>query len=852
MSASILRSFVYTQSVFTPPLGSLSAVMPSTSGKRPGTHTNAALQAKSAAKAAHQVQLDKAVALVANGTGGACKIAGMVEGCTRNQIAHAIHLATRSNWRPEFAIMTDLETDKLVKWILACAANDNPATESEVSEQVTKMLQCRRLANRHAKNGKPGSKTVPLTPAEERLALKGGVLSHTWFQGFYASNPSCKLKTAHKQESKRVGKQREDVVERHFHGEFGLTESLKQRGIMDPDGVIVDKRRLLNGDEMPAFLDFVTHNQKAIGEAGKSLQKSTAENRECASVNMAGDLGGFVYGPQYLVARKHMQASYGDCTEPWEDTEDYGELCHDDKIYLLEQRSTFSLVSLTDKGVQTGDSFVEFLQFLRLQIDARNVALVRPLLGYIATLLHSCTPERPLSPCSQIAAGHTPIEFPVVYLGDNHGSRFHEKVLQITDPNDPKFIGILLDFEESNTSQFLQMWDQINKAAHASYNKGKDEYKKQYKSKNSGEEPTIGVTEFFEIWGGSPSLQLPGVWFHWVNTAMMLAAWRKVGFAGGRIDTSLIEREHFIDRVQISPNVTRAITKKIDDVVQTPPGMRTGSLAAVAAKLEAAVAHASLQEKTIEELESAPFDPETVPFLMKPKALTEKKKRDRSQADMSLYEGGSASLRNVRKTCEAKRDLAKEKAASVAERKEERAGKKSEAAAAAEQVVADFERCAKGCSCGQSPCPMAGMKACGSCKAAGRPWIKPRVCVVRECVAARKGPALLALTYTGAPAPVSSPARLMFDGMCVEEDEEDTGADEVMPAARQVAEPSATLCDWACASPEMTEEEALFGYCSARRCKAKLHHFCFLHHAGEAGEALSCGTRFCRSCWAKQ
>ena len=84
---------------------------------------------------------------------------------------------------------------------------------------------------------------------------------------------------------------------------------------------------------------------------------------------------------------------------------------------------------------------------------------------------------------AQLAAGQTAIAFPVVYLGDNHGSRFDEEVLKITDPDDTAFIGILLDFEESNTSQILQMWDQINKAAHAAYNKGKDEYKKQYKSK---------------------------------------------------------------------------------------------------------------------------------------------------------------------------------------------------------------------------------------------------------------------------------------------------------------------------------------------------------------------------------
>ena len=346
--------------------------------QKPGIYTKAALAKKAALKVAHNLELQKAVALVTAGEGGPGKVADMVVGCTRSQIATAVmHASAKVPFRAAYDIMTKVEMERLVKWCLACAANDNPATEKEVSEQVTKILQCRRLANRHMQSGKPSSRVVPLTPAEDRLALEGGLLSHTWFMGFYARYPECEIKTAHTQEAKRVGKQREDVVERHFNGEFGLTKSLKVRGIMDENGVILDKRRLLNGDEMPAFLDFVTHNLKAIGAAGTSLQKSGTENRECATVNMAGDLGGFIYGPQYLVARKQFQTAYGDCTEPWDDFEDFGELCHDDKIYLLEQRSTYSLVSLTDKGVQTGDSFVDFLKFLRKQIDSRNIALVR-------------------------------------------------------------------------------------------------------------------------------------------------------------------------------------------------------------------------------------------------------------------------------------------------------------------------------------------------------------------------------------------------------------------------------------------------------------------------------------------
>ena len=126
-------------------------------------------------------------------------------------------------------------------------------------------------------------------------------------------------------------------------------------------------------------------------------------------------------------------------------------------------------------------------------------------------------------------------------------------------------------------------------------------------------EPTIGLPEFFEIWGGSPRLQLPGVWFYWANTAMLLSAWRKVGFAGGRIDASLIDRTHFIDRVAVgSPSsATRAATKKVDEVVQTPNGMRRGSLAAITAKFQALAEHA----RELETVVSAGYvDPETAVF----------------------------------------------------------------------------------------------------------------------------------------------------------------------------------------------------------------------------------------------
>ena len=344
---------------------------------------------------------------------------------------------------------------------------------------------------------------------------------------------------------------------------------------------------------------------------------------------------------------------------------------------------------------------------------------------------------------------------------------------------------------------------------------------------------------------------------------MMLAAWRKVGFAGGRIDATLVDRTHFIDRIDLdlgspSGGTRSANEKKIDEVVKTPDGMRGRSLAGMQAKFDAVASHARALEEQVTSLQAAPFDPESVPFLMKPKELVEKKKRDRSQVDMSIYEGGSASLRNLRQVFGVKRAAVAEKAAAVEERKDERAAKKTEAADAIAQLVAAFELCAEVCACGVSPCPMRGMKRCETCQAAGRPSIKPRICVVRECVSARNGPVPLALTYVG-----PRPARLALTCAVAEEVAEDEEAAEdavgpgaeVMPVAREAAAvrlAAATLCCYACAEPVMTDEEVEHGYCSGRRCKAKMHPACFSLHAGEAGAALDDVTAFCQACWAQQ
>jgi hypothetical protein len=77
-------------------------------------------------------------------------------------------------------------------------------------------------------------------------------------------------------------------------------------------------------------------------------------------------------------------------------------------------------------------------------------------------------------------------------------------------------------------------------------------------------------------------------------------------------------------------------------------------------------------------------------------------------------------------------------------------------------------------------------------------------------------------------------------------------SEEVGPEANAELGKDEAYCNYACENAVMTAEEAEKGYCSGRRCKNKLHHFCFLAHAGEAADDLGLYTRFCQACWALQ
>ncbi len=124
-----------------------------------------------------------------------------------------------------------------------------------------------------------------------------------------------------------------------------------------------------------------------------------------------------------------------------------------------------------------------------------------------------------------------------------------------------------------------------------------------------------------------------------------------------------------------------------------------------------------------------------VPGLMVPKEM-EVKKRKRDNARVEVSEGGSATLRELDVLWQAKDADKKAEAARLEGKRAEAEAKKHDALRSDESIKYWYATCIESgrCGCGYEPCCVAKFKRCGTCKA-----IKPGLCKVRACVAARKG-----------------------------------------------------------------------------------------------------------------
>ena len=221
-----------------------------------------------------------------------------------------------------------------------------------------------------------------------------------------------------------------------------------------------------------------------------------------------------------------------------------------------------------------------------------------------------------------------------------------------------------------------------------------------------------------------------GAWFSWSTAQMRISSWRKCGWLGCLIAPEEIDRTSFIDRpspaaLALTPHAPRR-ELTLEGALAVPEGVRAGSLAAAQAQVQ------QLQEY-ISATVHAPFDPVEAGLLAPKTATVKKRTRDKSRIEES--EGGDATLRDLAGMARTKQSAKETRVAEVAERKEERVGKKARLGEAAQARLDAFEKCRGWCVCPRpirpEGCPAAGLSLCPTCGD-----LKPTVCRRKACLEA--------------------------------------------------------------------------------------------------------------------
>jgi len=377
-------------------------------------------------------------------------------------------------------LLTEVEEQALVKWVVAKNKAQIAVGREDIRHKARHIVLARRVQNR-----KGGRKRVTFNYAAYKV-LCGKLPSGKFFTGLLARHShKFSFKTKQKLEDKRAKVNCEAMIEERFEGIHGLRAELRDTGIMDESGIIIDPKRVLNMDETPQFVDYADNkgNAKKKFAAGVNDICVSAEtiNRECNSVMMCWGLDGSNYGLQFIVGRQTITESL----TPDELSHFKNEVLDDFKC------STFGMISNTEHGVQTEAFFFERMKMLDAELALRKV--VRP----------------------------------VVVMSDNHASR------KGTDCFEWCFArGLRLFFESSNTSGFLQALDQCNKKFHEACKKEKDLMNKGIGNR------TLNTADQLKI--------LVTIWPFWCNPTDRINAFSKVGIEQTHLAPDNVDRSKFI------------------------------------------------------------------------------------------------------------------------------------------------------------------------------------------------------------------------------------------------------------------------------------------------------------------
>ncbi|XP_065640013.1 uncharacterized protein LOC136072675 [Hydra vulgaris] len=369
-------------------------------------------------------------------------------------------------------ILTDDEEASIVRFI----KNKNRCLQAINKQDITKLiinvLRVRDYTNTKMKGGRKFQKLS----LNARAALEKGKLSRSFWLRFNAKHSSLTIKRQGSVSINRALNCSREMACNHLDS---LAKELVDVGIMINEKMIetvvwngtVDTCRIFNCDETPQFINYgIDGTTSGLFYAGKgdACQRMYRENRECVTLQPFVSFSGDICMCQVIFKCTGITSSMVP-------TEAVNKISH-------------LLVTTTDNGVSTHESFLAALKEFDVYINEKNV------------------------------------KRPIVLLSDGHSSRLDFDVLSFLES---KRIHLFLTPPE--TTEVTQLLDQVNKNIHSEYRKQKDSMFSDICSLNK---------EAF-------MLVLANIWDKWTTKETLVKSAKRVGVAENALSVDFMQKDKF-------------------------------------------------------------------------------------------------------------------------------------------------------------------------------------------------------------------------------------------------------------------------------------------------------------------
>lgn len=396
------------------------------------------------------------------------------------------------------AVLTQAEDDAIVAACIDLSRHSQGIDRKSLGEMVLESLELRPLLNR-------GRHYIPLSVNAQNM-LDTGKVGHEWFTTFFAKHPSIAERHPCAEEIARARWMTKANSLLHFQL---LQETLERAGILS-DGKILDPRRILNSDECPNPFGGTGGRGSVIAPVGEPCRKLISSARQHTSLDACIALDGFLFDPHLIFSGQYIQRQ------------------------MVPNRKNVpnSVISVTEKGYQTGATLLKTLQHWDEQLKARGV------------------PK------------------PVVWMTDGHASRLSLAVLKWCRDNQ-----WIMYLSPPHTTGIHQPLDQIFKNWHSTFNKKVG----AWCDANTGRE--VDKARFAELFSEA--------WPIWTRSDSIVAAFRRCGVSVNGLDSEAIPKQKFVVSTVMAAS-TSAVEVEQHDAPSTmlslpPPTARVPSTGASSA-----------------------------------------------------------------------------------------------------------------------------------------------------------------------------------------------------------------------------------------------------------------------------